>query len=201
MLRDSGDASITAKTIARNLDTYHAAAVAADYLGGSWTADAVDAGVKVSAVENSNLINIEAKGPDADKAVKLAEEFARATLADRWRTISRELDARISAMEPLAAARPDGSDAAARLDTLRLMRQGGMDPTMRINSTSPVVREDPLPVGVAIGVATVGGLFIGLLVEFAIIRMRSRPHATDDEPAAVEPTDPRIDVYSPNGKG
>jgi hypothetical protein len=196
LVRDSGDASITAATIAAHLDTYRAAAVAADYLGGDWTAEAVDAGVKVTAVDNSNIVTIEAKAADPDMAVKLAEEFAQAALADRWRTISAELDARIAAMGPLADAWPDASDAATRLDTLRVIRQGGVDPTLRIDSTSPVVRQDPLPIGVAIGVATVGGLFIGLLAEFAIVRLRSRTEPTVDEPTDLR--EPHT-AYLPHG--
>jgi hypothetical protein len=187
MVRDSGDASITAGTIAAHLDTYEAAAVAADFLGGDWTAEAIDAGVKVTAVDNSNIVDIEATAADPDIAVKLAEEFAQAALADRWRTLSAELDARIAAMGPLAAARPDAHDAATRLDTLKLIRQGGVDPTLRIDSTSPVMRHDPLPIGAAIGIATVGGLFIGLLAEFAIVRLRRRTDSTGDEPTVDEP--------------
>ncbi|MCV7418115.1 YveK family protein [Mycolicibacterium litorale] len=184
MVRDSGDASITAGTIAADLDTYRAAAVVADYLGGEATAEIVDAGVEVSAVENSNLIEIVATATDPESALKLSEEFAHATLADRWRALAAELDERIAVITPLAAARPDSSEAAMRLDTLRIVRRGGVDPTLQIKSTSPVVRDDPLPVGVSIAVAIAAGLFIGLVAEYAMVRRRGRT-----EPAIEELTD------------
>jgi hypothetical protein len=181
MVRDSGDASITAGTIAADLDTYRAAAVVADYLGDDWTAETVDADIKVSGVDNSNLVEIVATAEDPEQALKLSEGFAHATLADRWRTLSAELDERITAMAPLAAAHPDASEAAARLDTLRIIRRGGVDPTLQIKSTSPVVRQDPLPVGVSIAVAIVAGLFIGLIAEYAMVRRRGRTESTVEE--------------------
>jgi hypothetical protein len=56
LLRDAGDASRTATTVAAELNSVRAATVAADYLGGDWTPDSVAAAVKVSVFEQTKVL-------------------------------------------------------------------------------------------------------------------------------------------------
>ena len=177
LVRDSGDATRTAATAAAELQSRHAMTVAADYLGGGWTPDSVAAAVKVSAAENTNVIEVVAQTNDADEAAKLAQGFADATLADRWRTISAELDARIAMInDAVLIAGPNADALFARLQTLDMVRATGSDPTVTIDSTSLAVRSKRMPVWVFVCLAAVGGLVIGVL---AAIFMARRPGRID----------------------
>jgi capsular polysaccharide biosynthesis protein len=207
LVRDAGDATLTAGTVAAQLNSHRAATVTADYLGRGWTPDAVAAAVKVSAHGNTNLIDIVARSADASKATKLAEGFAAATLADRWKTISGELEDRIDAitndsddtMVGRGAGTPGDSNAGeafTRLQTLKMVRDAGSDPTLRIDSTSPAVRSKQLPTWVIMGLATVGGLFVGLLAAVGVAMLRSRMNQPADK-SVVQPLNP---AQSPNGE-
>ena len=184
LVRDAGDATRTAATVAAQLNSRHFAKVAADYLGGDWTPDSVAGAVKVSALESINIIEVRAKSTDADKAEKLADGFAKAMLADRWKTISSELDARIAVVSIPMNLAPDrvlvpatdlNTDSVLlRLQTLKTVRESGADPTVRIESTSPAVQSKQLPIWVILAIATAGGLFVGSLTAggMAILRRR-----------------------------
>jgi uncharacterized protein involved in exopolysaccharide biosynthesis len=209
VVRDTGDATQTAATTAAELDSARTATVVADYLGRGWTSQSVESAVSVSAFEDTNVIEVTAESADPGSAVKLADGFAKATLADRWRTISAELDRRIATftdgspagvrtgVETKDALRA-ADEASARLQTLKTIRSGGSDPTIRIDSTSPAVRSKQMPVWVILGLATVGGLFVGLLaaVGTAMLRLATdEPKAPIQDPQLLAPTP----AYSPNG--
>ncbi len=201
LVRDSGDATRTAATVAAQLNSNHAATVTADYLGGGWTPNSVAAAVKVSVLENTNLIAIVARSADSENAAKLAEGFAKATLADRWRTISAELDARIAAITasmpgvPTDPNAPNADQWSARLQTVKMVRDAGSDPTIRIDSTSRPVRSKQLPVWVVMGLATAGGLFVGLLAAVGMAMLRRRINQQTGE----SPIDAPNPADSPNG--
>jgi capsular polysaccharide biosynthesis protein len=197
LVRDAGDTQRTAATVATVLSSRHAATVAADYLGDDWTPQSVEGAVKVSVTEKTNVINIVARSADAERAVQLAQGFARATLADRWRTISTELNTRIAAISDTTAADPNAGTASARLQTLTLIRASGSDPTLTLDSTSPAVRDQQLPMTVVVGLATAGGLFVGLLAAVGIARLRRGTSLTTAEPT-LHPD--RTPAYAPNGE-
>jgi hypothetical protein len=197
-VRDAGDAKRTAATMAALLDSRRAATAAADYLGGDWAPESVDAAVKVSVVEDTNVINVVARSADRDRATKVAEGFAKATLADRWQTISAELDRRIAAFAAIAAAEPNAGDASARLQTLTVIRESGFDPTLRVDSTSPAVRDKQMPIWAIVGLATAGGLFVGLLAAVGMARLRRPRYLRSPEPTLRPELTP---AYSPNGEG
>lgn len=205
LLRDSGDATRTAATAAAEMNSPRAAIVTSDYLGSGWTPESVAAAVKVSAFEETNVIEIVAQSDDADKAEKLAEGFANATLADRWKTISTQLDASIAAINqnPLDAGigADNGTNAFAEkraevLQALTMVRDAGSDPTMRIESTSLPVRSKQLPIWVVMGVAAAGGLFVGVLVAIGMARLpRSKIELSDEAPTRAGAI-----AYSTNGE-
>jgi capsular polysaccharide biosynthesis protein len=189
LVRDSGDATRTAVTAAAELNSPRAAKVTADYLGGNWTPESVADAVKVSVFEETNVIEITARSTDQDAAVKLAEGFATANLADRWKQISGQLDARIATANSSVLASPgtgDGSEnptasqELARLQTLRSIRDSGSDPTMRIESTSPAVPVKQLSLWTLGGLATAGGLVVGILAAAGLTMLRRRTtHPTE----------------------
>jgi capsular polysaccharide biosynthesis protein len=191
LARDGGDPKRTAATVAALLDSRHSAELAAETLGSDWTPEAVDAAVDVSAVDGANTIAIKARSRDPDRAERLAEAYARAALADRWRTIAAQLDARIAAIADTTSPDPNAGEASARRQTLTLIRQGGADPTVKIDSTSPAVPDKHLPIAVVVGLASAGGLAIGLLTAIAMARMRRRAYSAQAlrrEPAVSSPT-------------
>ena len=183
LIRDGGDPSRTAATVATELDSERAAAATADYLGDGWTPDAVRAAVQIQTVDTPNVIDIAARSPDPARAEKLAAGFARTTLADRWKTISAELDARIALLNTMTDADPNAGGASARLQTIEVIRQRGSDPTLRIDSTTSAVPEHRLPMAATVGTATAGGLFVGLLAALGLSRLRRRTPSVTAEPA------------------
>jgi capsular polysaccharide biosynthesis protein len=197
LVRDGGDPKTTAATTASLLDSWGAATVTADYLGSGWTPEAVDGAIKVSAVPDTNVIEVVAHSSDPGAAQRVSEGFAKATLADRWRTISTELDARIAAVTGTTAADPNAGEASAHLQTLTLIRQAGVDPTLRIDSTSPAVETGHLSAVVVVGVAAVGGSAVGLLTALGVAQLRRRRVTS---PAAEENPE-LIPALSANGSG
>jgi capsular polysaccharide biosynthesis protein len=202
MVRDSGDATRTAATVAAELDSTRASAVTADYLGGNWTAESVDQAVKVTVFESTNVIEIVAISENANDAANLAEGFAAATLADRWNTLRAELDNRIATFDAAKLAAGDDDDAnptaaaeLAKLQTLTMIRESGSDPTIRIDSTSAALPMEQLPVWALLGLATAGGLLVGLLSAAGLAMMRRV--AVPNEAEVV--TSPPAGVYSTNG--
>lgn len=175
LIRDAGDAKSTATTVAALLDTPRQAGVAAEYLGGDWSPASVDAAVKVAVLPESNVIEVQAHSVDARLAEQLSEGFAKAALADRWKTISAELDTRIAALSVTTSADPNSGEASTRLQTLTVIRQSGSDPTLRSDSTAKAVPDDRLPIAAVIAAAAVGGLFVGVLCAVGMARLRSKP--------------------------
>jgi capsular polysaccharide biosynthesis protein len=202
LIRDGGDAHSTATTTAQLLDSPRAAAVAAASMGGGWTPESVDRAVKVSAVPDSNVVEVAVQSQDPKVAQQVSEDFARAVLDDRWRMISAELDARIAAVSAITPADPNAGEASARLQTLILIRQAGADPTLRIDSTGAAVEDPQLPLVVVLGLAALGGAAVGVLCAMAAVRLR-RARTEPDEPAAAPPErDPEpAPAFTPDGAG
>ena len=143
LVRDSGDATRTAATEATELQSDRYVKATADYLGGGWSVDAVADAVKVLAAGDTNIIEITARSNDPDKAERLAAGFAAAMMADRWQRISAQLDSRISLLSSgslMSGGDPQGtnptaSEQAARLQTLTMVRDSQVDPTLRVGAT------------------------------------------------------------------
>lgn len=194
LVRDSGDATRTAVTVAAELNSRHAHSVTADYLAGKWTADSVAEAVKVSVFEETNVIEITATADTSSDAIKLADGFAAATMADRWKTISAELDSRIDSVSASAKAvgagearggdNPTAETQLATLETLRTIRDSGADPTMRVDSTTAALPMQQLPPWAMSGLAAAGGLVVGILCAAALAALR-RPSAS----APIDVTD------------
>lgn len=181
MIRDGGDAKTTATTTAGLLDSRRSATIAATSMGNGWTPEVVDRMVRVSSQPDTNIVEVAAQSTDPVEAQKVAEDFTRAVLADRWRTISAELDARIAAISATTSPDPNAGEASTRLQTLTLVRQAGADPTLRIDSTGSAVEDARMPVALVAAIAALGGAALGVLAAWlAAQRRRSEVGAVDD---------------------
>lgn len=183
LVRDAGDANRTSSTVAQLLDSHRVALATAQSLGGSWTPESVRTAVDVTPVGETNATEITARAAGPGQAVRLAQTYAETALKDRWRTISAELDRRIAFATKNTAADPNAGEESGKLQLLTFVRQTGADPTLRIESTSPPVRIEEMPAVVIIGMAGVGGMFLGVLAAVGIERLRRR--AQSDEVAAA----------------
>ncbi|MFH8656254.1 hypothetical protein [Streptomyces afghaniensis] len=186
LVRDAGDANRTSSTLARLLDSHRVALETAQSLGGNWTPGSVRSAVDVT-VGETNMIEITARAADPDQAVRLARTFAQTALNDRWQTISAQLDRRIAFATRNTAADPNAGEESRRLQLLTFVRESGADPTLSIDSIGPAVRVKEMPAAVMIGMAAVGGMFLGVLGAVGIERVRRRAQNDDVAPAGREP--------------
>lgn len=195
LVRDSGDATRTTSTLAAGLKSDHYAEVTAGRLGGAWTAQSVAAAVKVSTPGELNIIEITAQSSDPNTAEQLASEFAIAVAADRWQSISAQLDAKIETLRSgvliLAGdqqgVNPGGAEQAVRLQTLTIVRDSGADPTLRIAPTDRAVRAAGMSLVLTVMLAVLGGAFVGALSGVALEVLRRgihRPNAPAVHPAS-----------------
>lgn len=193
LVRDSGDATRTAATTAAELQSDRYIRATADYLGGEWTAESVGAAITVLAPGETNTIEISARSSDPGRAEKLASGFASAIMADRWQGISAQLDARITALRNSSligggdpqGTNPTASEQAAQLQTITIVRDSRIDPTLRVGSTSRAERASEMPLAVTLSMAALGGLFVGVLAAAAIEFVRRSKNGPIKVPTAV----------------
>ncbi|MER7519451.1 hypothetical protein [Streptomyces sp. NPDC126499] len=187
LVRDAGDADRTSSTVARLLDSHRVARETARSLGGAWTPESVGRAVDVTPVGETNMIEITARAAEPGQAVRLSQTFAETALTERWRTISAELDRRIAFAERTTDTDPNAGEESRRLQLLTFVRENGVDPTLSIDSTTPPVRVQEMSGAVVVGMAAVGGLFVGVVAAYGIERFRRRPPDEDATAADGEP--------------
>jgi capsular polysaccharide biosynthesis protein len=200
LLHDTGDAARTTSTAAAMLDSPRAAALTADYLGSGWTPDSVAEAVTVSPRADANVVEVVAQARQADQASKLSEGYVKAVLENRWKTIASELDARITTIKDTISATPDNPNVEAQyqlVQTLQLVRDGGSDFTMKIDSTSQPVQTEQLSLKKTVALATVGGLCVGLFAAAgaALLRSRTRSPAVTSTKATPSPVHSRSEGF------
>lgn len=169
LARDSGDASLTAPTLAQVIESDAAVDATAEELGGDWTPRSVRDAVTVAPTAEANLVTVTAEAPSAREALKLAETFTQSALDARWRTIRSDLGTRIRRLE---AGRAEAASARPSLDrqlqTLRTVRAGGEDPTLRLATVEPAVAANSLSGPAVVLLALLGGLALGVLAAVAL---------------------------------
>lgn len=181
LVRDSGDATRTAPTLASQLKSEHFAEVAARELGGDWTAESVSSAVVIIPEGQTNVIEITAQASNPDAATRLASGYTNAAIADRWQTISAQVDTRIAAIAGDAltgagdqgGANPAAVEQASRLRTLAVVRDTRADPTLRISATGPALRKAQMSIPVTVVLAVLGGLFVGGLAAAVLEYLRA----------------------------
>lgn len=180
LVRDSGDATRTATTLAAELKSRRYANVAARELGGDWTAEKVTEAVTVTTSGETNIIEVVAKAADPDTARRVASGFVDAVTTARWETISSQLESRITALSRGSLASlgdQQGTNSAAsveiaRLRTLGFVRDSHIDPTLRVDSSSLPVPDPQMSLPITVIIAALGGLFVGALASAAVDFLR-----------------------------
>ncbi len=188
-IRDSGDPTRTVQTAAALIETREAAIRTAQELGPGWDAERVLNAVEVRPQGESNVLDVRARAPSRDEAVRLSNSLATEALAIRDEELRSQVVGPIARAEAqLQAARDTGASTVeieARLEQLQAVERDG-DPTLALAQNA--VAADPVgaPASVVIVLALLAGLALGsgaaVLLELATRRIR-----TDDELLSLYP--------------
>jgi Mrp family chromosome partitioning ATPase len=161
-----GDPTRAVETAASLIESRSAADLAAEAMGDGWTGTRVLDSVQVSPQGQSDIIAITATADDPDVAARLANEYARAVLRFRARSLSGIAEPEISSLEarlesPTPSDQAGRTQLAARLDALRSVEQSG-DPTIQLAepAASPTAASGP-PAALIVVVALIAGLALG----------------------------------------
>ena len=184
LIRDSGDATLTASTVAQLLDSPSIAHRTARRLGGGWTTSSVKSGVDVKPIANTNVIAVDAHASSQYRADSLAYAYAKAGLQVHWRAVAKQLDDRIRILEAVARSTHGSSDVANDLAAVRGLRLGGSDPTLTFRHVTPGGRTETSTVAV-VALALLGGLVVGVLGALGIESLR--PASRRPGPAGSAP--------------
>jgi hypothetical protein len=188
LVRDAGDASRTAATVAALIESDDAAAEAARTLGAGWTERSVESAVDVKPVADTNVVRVTARADDPSLAVELASVYVQSAFQVRWRRIARELDARIGDLEALRrATTATGGELERQLAILAAVRRGKTDPTLSHRRTDRAEEESGVPSGAAVVAALLGGLLLGVLAAGALGAVRRRSNRADQARPEQEP--------------
>ncbi len=184
-VRESGDPTRTSQTAATLVRSTAAAERTARELGGDWTAKKVLDAIEVTPEGESNILAVTAKTDGADKATRLSNTFARASLSERGDTIARQAEAEIARLRASVEDLGEGTEARAtvtdRINKLETVRVDG-DPTLSLSqqATAPESPSGP-PAPVIVILAALAGFTLGsgaaLLLELTERRIRSEDEA------------------------
>ncbi len=149
LLRDSGDPTRTIETAATLIRSPGAADLAAERLGGAWSAEDVLRAVNIEPSGESDILTITATTGDSASAADVANAFARAALDQRNRELRPQLELEISKLEARRAELEDDAGSLAaetdlELERLNALLTGG-DPTVSLSqpATAPSSAEGP----------------------------------------------------------
>ena len=190
LVRDAGDANRTAATVATLIESEDAAAQTAQTLGAGWTTQSVENAISVKPVADTNVVRVTGRAGDRARAEQLASTYVRSAFEVRWKRIARELDARIADLRALRrAAAPTSDEVGRQLAGLEAVRGGGTDPTLSHRRTDRADAVSGIPSGVAVVLALLGGLLVGVLAAAALGASRRRLGAdesrAEDKPAVA----------------
>ncbi len=188
LVRDAGDASRTAATVATLIESDDAADQAARTLGRGWTTQSVKDAVAVKPATDANIVRVTARADDRARAERLASTYVRSAFQIRWRRIARELDARIGDLEALRRATGSaGGEVGRELAILEAVRRSGGDPTLSHRRTDAAEEANRVPGGVAVVLALLGGLALGVLAAAVLGASRRRLGSADESQTKDEP--------------
>jgi Mrp family chromosome partitioning ATPase/capsular polysaccharide biosynthesis protein len=187
LLRDTGDPVRTTQTAALLVESEAAADLAADELGGDWTAEKIlEEAVQVSPEGESNILAITATADSPDEAAELANVYTDAVLEIRGREFRRSADALVADLEAQLAATPASDDAtratlATRRDQVRSIVEAG-DPTLMLSQEAvPPSSPKGASAAVIVALALIAGLTLGtgtaLMLELVTRRIRDQDEA------------------------
>jgi capsular polysaccharide biosynthesis protein len=171
LIRDAGDASLTASTVAQLLSSPAIARETANRLGAGWTAASVVSAIDVKPISNTDVIAIDARAGGREQALALATAYAKAALRVHWQSLVRQLDERIRILVTVSRSAGGNSDLVHDLAIVRALRRGGFDPTLTFRYSKAEGRAGA-SVGTIVFLALVGGLILGALGALGIERVR-----------------------------
>jgi Mrp family chromosome partitioning ATPase len=160
------DPTRAVETAASLIDSRSAADLAAEEMGAGWTGTRVLDSVQVTPQGQSDIVAITATADDPDVAAQLANEYTRAVLEVRARTLGRIAEPEISSLEarlksPTPADQAARAQLAARLDALQSVEQSG-DPTIQLaEPAAPPTTASGPPAALIVIVALIAGLALG----------------------------------------
>jgi uncharacterized protein involved in exopolysaccharide biosynthesis len=179
LIRDAGDARLTASTVTETLKTSSVPIEAARSMGPRWTARSIRRAVRVEAVPDTNVIEVTSRSHRPAVAFKLAVEYARAALRVRWRAIEADISRRIALAEKTGIPISSEGGEGRGVDVLNSVRESGSDPTLMYQGTTPAEREQELNPVLVVLLALGGGLFLGSLAAVLIDRLGNRDKKAD----------------------
>jgi capsular polysaccharide biosynthesis protein len=174
LIRDAGDASLTASTVAQLLSSPSIARDTATGLGAGWTAASVTSAIAVKPISNTNVIAIDAHAGGREKAVVLVTAYAKAALRLHWQLIVGQLDNRIRILTTVSRSAGGNSDLIHDLAIVQALRRGGFDPTLTFRYSRAEGRTGA-SAGTIVVLALIGGLFLGALAALGAARLRPSP--------------------------
>jgi capsular exopolysaccharide synthesis family protein len=173
LIRDSNDPTRDVSTAAQLVTNTDVAARVKRELHLPGTPTDVLKKVEAAPIAQSNLVTVTAQGPSPGAAQRLANAFARQTVADRTERLHAQLDAILPPLRARVAQLPavdrtgQGSlgDRLAALETLR----AGPDPTLKVQTLAarPDSQSSPRP-KLTLAAGIVSGLILGIVAAFGL---------------------------------
>jgi Mrp family chromosome partitioning ATPase/capsular polysaccharide biosynthesis protein len=191
LLRDSGDPTRTVQTAASLVDSPAAARRTAQVLGSDWSTQKVIDSVTIEPEGESNILAVTGSADDAATAARLANTYARQTLAVRRDTLQRDVGPLLNQLKARQKTIGSSDTTAAaeledRVNQLESVRTGS-DPTLQISQAAEVPAS---PSGASAPVILVLALVAGLALGSAaavVIELLDRRIRDEEEALAILP--------------
>jgi capsular polysaccharide biosynthesis protein len=172
VFRDLGDPIRTIETAAALLYTRRAAQLAAERLGGPWTADAVFDAITVKPRGQTNLVDVAARATRADAAAVLANSYAAAVLDLRSQALTAASTAALSGVTQQLNGSPVGSAAAeaarARFAYLELLRTHGDPSAAEAQAAVPPTVPSGMPMSLVLALSAAAGVLAAFALTVAL---------------------------------
>src|SRR4051794_6802953 len=191
LVRDSGDPPRTVQTAASLVDSPEAARRTAEAMGPDWSMQKVRDTVTVEPEGESNILAITGTADDAGTSARLANTFARQTLAVRRDALQRNASPLLDQLKARqkAIGTSDTTAAAELEDRINQLQSvsTGTDPTLEISQAAEVPDS---PSGASAPVIIVLALIAGLALGSAaavLIELLDRRIRDEEEALAILP--------------
>jgi Mrp family chromosome partitioning ATPase/capsular polysaccharide biosynthesis protein len=191
LLRDSGDPTRTVQTASSLVDSPLAAHRTAQVLGPDWSTQRVSDSVTIEPEGESNILAVTGSASDGPTAARLANTYARQTLAVRREVLQRQVGPLLTQLRARQRTLGTSDPAAAatledRINQLESV-QTGTDPTLDISQTAEVPTS---PAGASTPVILVLALLAGLALGSAaavLIELLDRRVRDEEEALSILP--------------
>jgi len=162
---------------------------AARMLGGDMTAEDIERAVSVVSTRESDIIQVEAKSGDPQRAADIANSYSRAFIAFRRDSARRQIQEAITlarnaytALTPTEQAGDEGKareDLIAQLERQRSLQTGGAELVQPASAPPTPSAPQPMRMGI------LGGI-VGALLGFGLAALRERRDRTVKDTSELE---------------